>query len=183
MPVSKIRPFSQEKILERVLPFRRVVYIESIAGKFRETITLHAYRFLQIFTTDLFACGFTNFHHNTRHIDTMKHFLCFCRDFQTPVSKMRQISQKNLWERVLPKRHVFYIDLLTVIFCVPNTLHVSRIRQIFTTELLACGLPNFHPPYKAYLHRESFNLSLQGFRNARFENQPDFSGKIPWSDF
>ncbi len=126
---------------------------------------------------------YRTFIHHKSHIDTLKHFLIFRKFSLMPVLKMNQNSQKKLLERVPPKRYVFYTDSLTVIFCVPNTLHVSRIRQIFTTELLACGLPNFHPPYKAYLHRESIHLSSHCFPNASFENQADFSGKISWSDF
>ncbi len=114
---------------------------------------------------------------------TLKNFLWFCRDFQMPVLKMRQISQKNLLERVLHKRHVFYIDSLTVIFCVPNTLHVSRIWQIFTSELVTCGLPIFHPPYKSYLHLETFTLCSQLWPNSSFESQGVFKGKKYWSMF
>ncbi len=116
-------------------------------------------------------------------IVTLWSIFWFCRYFQTPVSKMRQISQKNLLERVLTKRHVFYIDSLTAIFCVPKTFHVSRIWQIFTTELLACGLPNFHPPYESFLHLETFTLSSQLFPNSSFENQAVSKGKICLSMF
>ncbi len=61
MPVLKMRQIRRKILVEWVLPNRNVIYIVSLIVTFKIPNTLHASRFQQTFSNELWACRLQNF--------------------------------------------------------------------------------------------------------------------------
>ncbi len=169
--------------MERVLSNRYVNSMDSLTVIFRVRNKLHAE---MIQKNTLQSC----LHVDSRTFIKIEGILTLWSIF----SDFAELSKRQFpkWVRFhgkkplgagVTKRRVIFMDSLTVKFRVPNTLHASRMREIFTTELLASGLQHFHPPYKAYWHFEEFSQISQVSFNASFENEAELAEKCSWRQF